>query len=408
MTPRSFALTSLLLLNACVPAGSQPWLASGSAAAPGAAPAATGGAPAVAGAACPAVYACYQACAPLTESCMATCDGTASPGAAARSRATVTCIASAGCADEACVHERCAAETAACLGDGGQVAVGDGSAAPAHARTDGFAFATATFDDGWISTVQDDWVLAHKQDVDVYLYYALPYNADRFTGTGVSDRDYYWDTYVARQFAVQSRQHRDGDTIALHPSYVEGWATDRVTGRRRFLAMYLGVVPNAGLITLVAAPDEETVRAWFPKAAEWQSELAGLARYNQFPIGADDLVGTWEDGSGTQTASWYDANTGAFAGVTFAAHTSTFTFASDGTYQSVHNGASGAAVGPMSTFHQEYRGTYAVSAWSVTATHRFGDQPASFGAHFQAVRGGRLLALDDGRGSSFLLVRTAR
>jgi hypothetical protein len=59
----------------------------------------------------------------------------------------------------------------------------------------------------------------------------------------------------------------------------------------------------------------------------------------------------------------------------------------------------------MNTFQQEYKGNYAVANWNVTATNRYEGRTENFDAHFQAVRGGRLLYMNDKRGGEYTLVR---
>jgi hypothetical protein len=82
-------------------------------------------------------------------------------------------------------------------------------------------------------------VVAEKQGVRVYLYHGLPYDASQFSGTGLTERDHYWDTVVARDFAVSSKQERNHNIIGMKPKYLEGGATDRATGAYRFLMLYV-------------------------------------------------------------------------------------------------------------------------------------------------------------------------
>lgn len=311
-------------------------------------------------------------------------------------------------------HEKCEAlmqrvVAGTTLRRSGSAPGGVGSPVAVPAAPSAFQYTTSSFDDGWRATAQADWVLVEKGGIRVYLHYAVPYEASRFSGTGLMDRDHYWNEVVGRQFQAAAASYRDdGEVVgSLKPKYVEGWGVDRASGERRFLAMVLAVAPNAAQVTLASAPDEESMRRAFPKANDrWSSDLAAMSRFNKFAVGPRDLVGTWQSG-GSQTTQWYDARTGAYAGATLAASSATFTFAADGTYRSVHNGATG-AVGAMSTFQQEYAGKYQVANWAVTATNRWKGETHGFDAHFQAVRGGRLLHLDDGRGGSYLLVRTGR
>jgi hypothetical protein len=270
----------------------------------------------------------------------------------------------------------------------------------------GFQFSSSNFDDGWNSFIQDNWVLVEKGNARVYLYYVLPYSSDKFSGTGVMERDYYWDNYVAKQFNITGKSYNDaGEFVSsLKPKYVEGSGTDLQTGESRYIAMTVAIAPNAAMITVASFPDEQSFRQQFPHANDkYNSDLMAMSRYNKFAIGANDLLGTWQSG-GTQMTQWYDAISGTYAGATMASSSATFQFLGNGSYNSTHNGATG-AIGAMNTFQQEYKGSYSVTNWNVTATNRYEGRTDNFDAHFQAVRGGRLLYMNDKRGGEYTLVR---
>ena len=270
----------------------------------------------------------------------------------------------------------------------------------------GYTYTTSNFDDGWTATIHPDWVLVEKGLSRVYLYYAVPYNSDLFSGTGVRDRDYYWDRSVAPQFATTTKQYNDAGEVvsSFQPGYVEGWGTDPATGARAFVAMTLTVSPNAAQMTVASFPDESTFRQAFPKANDrYASDLTAMGRYNKFAVAAADLTGTWQSG-GSQMTQWYDAITGAYAGATLASSSATFHFQGNGSYTSIHNGATG-AVGAMNTFQQEYTGRMEVSNWNLVLGNRHGGKTMNFDAHFQAVKGGRLLSLNNQAGENYLLVK---
>jgi hypothetical protein len=248
-------------------------------------------------------------------------------------------------------------------------------------------------------------VKVEKGKATVYLYYVLPYNSDLFSGTGLMERDYYWDNYVAKQFHTRSKMYRDnGEFVSsMMPKYVEGYGKEPQTGESRFVAMTVGISPNAAMLTVALYPDEATFLAQFPGANDkFNSDLSRMNRYNKFAIAPTDLAGSWQSG-GSQMTQWYDARTGAYAGATVAASSATFHFNANGNYTSIQNGATG-TVGAMQGFQQEYKGIYSVENWRVSATKRYKGQTANFDAHFQAVRGGRLLYLNDRSGSEYLLV----
>jgi len=270
-----------------------------------------------------------------------------------------------------------------------------------------FQYTTSNFDDGWVSSVQKDYVLVEKNNTTVYLNFSVPYNASQFSGTGLRDAEFYWDNYVTKLFKVKTKQFNDGSSIALKPPYMEGNATEIRTGKSCFIGMYLLIVPNAVSVVIGTAPDETAFRRLFPKANDpFGSDLAAMTRYNKFAIGPNDIFGTWQNGN-TSTMQWaYETPSGyeGYAGMTVASTSATFNFNSSGAYTSIHNGATG-AVGNMNTFQQEYKGTYTVSNWNITATNRYGGKTDSFDASFTAIRGGRILKLNDGAGGRYDLVK---
>lgn len=269
----------------------------------------------------------------------------------------------------------------------------------------GYQFATSNFDDGWVASIQPDWVLVQKGEIKVYLFFVLPYQSENFSGTGVMDRDYYWDNHITPLFKTSSKSYQDGGEFisSMQPKYVEGWGQDPQTGQRRFIGMFLTVSPNAAMLTVASSSDEANFRQTFPKAADrWDSDLLRMSSYNKFAVGPNDINGTWQSG-GSQMTQWYNAVTGAYAGATFAASSATFSF-SGNTYTSIHNGATG-AVGAMNTFQQEYKGNATVTNWNITMTNRYQGKTQQFDAHFQAVKGGRLLYLNNRAGEEYLLVK---
>ncbi|KIC90525.1 hypothetical protein [Flavihumibacter sp. ZG627] len=270
-----------------------------------------------------------------------------------------------------------------------------------------YQFTTSNFDDGWVSTVMQDYVLVENNGHSVYLLYHVPYNASQFSGTGLRDAEFYWENYVTQLFSVQSKQFNDGGSMALKPPYMEGAATDKRTGKKCFIGMYLLIVPNATSIVIGTAPDEQAFRKRYPKANDvFASDIAGMTRYNKFAVAPADVVGTWQNGN-TSTVQWYYTSPSGYenyAGMTLASTSASFTFNYNGTYSSIHNGATG-AVGNMNTFQQEYKGNYTVSNWAISASNRYGGKTDKFDASFVAVRGGRILRLNNGAGQEYNLVK---
>jgi hypothetical protein len=254
-----------------------------------------------------------------------------------------------------------------------------------------YQFNTSTFDDGWVSTAMADWVLVQKGNTKVYLYYFFPVGAEMRPPNG-NIRDNLWNRIVRPRYDIVSENE---DRKTLINEWKEGEAIDRQTGERVYLAMSWD-----GNFTLAATPDRQSSYQLFPSP----DDLNRMSRYNKFAVAAADLPGTWQSG-GSTTTQWYDSVTGLSAGATLAASGAVFTFRPDGSYRSVHSGASGAVVGGMNSFQQEFQGRYTATNWQITATNRYQGGTGTFTAHFVAVRNGRLLYLNDNRGGSYLLVK---
>lgn len=157
---------------------------------------------------------------------------------------------------------------------------------------------------------------------------------------------------------------------------------------------------------LAVAPDEQTLRNTFPKAEnQFESDLAAMNGYNKFAVTLKDLQGRWT-GGGTTAANYYNAYTGAYAGMGAVAMSDRFEFMANGDYTSRHQGASG-MVGSMSTYSQDYKGKATVTDWSTVLTNRFKGATTNFNAWFEAVQGGVVLHLQDSQysGLKFDLVR---
>ncbi|HRQ49000.1 MAG TPA: hypothetical protein PLR74_00585, partial [Agriterribacter sp.] len=280
---------------------------------------------------------------------------------------------------------------------------GNETAAPVNAGN--YTFSTTNFNDGWTSSIKNDWVEVTKEDMKVYLWYALPLDAIKIDGV-VMKRDYFWDNYITKYFDAITKH--DGEYIgSLKPDYVEGWATDKQTGEKRFIAMYLSWNHTATYITIASMKDEAALRQQFPKAnGKYISDLANMAGYNKFAVDPNDVVGTWQDGK-SANMQWYyvnaDGGYGGNAGMTIASTATTFVFEANGTYENENKGATG-VVGNLSTFQQHYKGEYTVTEWSITATKQWEGKAKKFNASFMAVRGGRILRLQDG-GLDYSLVK---
>lgn len=275
---------------------------------------------------------------------------------------------------------------------------------PATSTSGTFTFNRTNWDDGWVSTIENDKVVVTKGVIKVYIYFPIQHNDE----TRRQGRDYYWDNYIAKQFRILSKQYQDkGEVMSVfQPPYIEGKAIDPATGKNCFLGFY--VTTGSGIMypTLVVAPDAATLWATFPKANDLNnSDIPVMRNYNKFAIAQSDLTGTWSGGD-FGAMNYYNAYSGNYQGMGAVAMSDEFTFNADGTYSSKHSGASG-MVGSMQTYTQNYKGKATVSNWEIILPGRHGGKTSTYYAYFEIVNGGRVLHLQDKQysGTTYALVR---
>jgi hypothetical protein len=136
--------------------------------------------------------------------------------------------------------------------------------------------------------------------------------------------------------------------------------------------------------------------------------LDATSNLNKFAVAAADLPGQWASSS-SASVDYVNIYTGNSAGTAYASSTSSFTFASDGTYASTWKGAMNAQDGRGTVFGQETsKGKYSVKDWEVTLTNRFKGATHTFTAQFEAVSGGRILHLWRGNAEEIHLFKVAK
>lgn len=266
----------------------------------------------------------------------------------------------------------------------------------------GFTFTTTNFDDGWVSTIAPDFVRVTKGNIQVRIYFSEPFT-DEIRNMTTEFSEYFWNKLVVPNFNVKSatRLQEPGYTY-FRTYFIEGDAIDPRTGKSCYLA--LNVLVNSGITTpvLAIAPDRNSYYQQFPEP----KNLGNMTGCNKFAVGPKDIVGSWEESS-SAGVNLYNSYTGNYAGTNSAQSYAKFTFNEDLTYISKHSGAS-TIYGTTTAFTQEYKGKLTVTNWDMSMTNRWEGATDSFNCYFEAVRGGRILHLQDKKASGiqYHLVRT--
>lgn len=250
----------------------------------------------------------------------------------------------------------------------------------------GISVATTNFDDGWVAKPFDDYVKITKGAITVLLHYAI--ELDDNLRTSGNTEGILFDRLMQPRYVVSNLRKYDNSGpcyFCIH--FYEADVVEKSTGRKYYAGFRVLIESGIARCIEILAPSALEFQKEFPN----QEKVAGMLGYNKFAVTLTDLAGTWEKTSGA-AANVYNAVTGAYAGMTAASSSSSFTFNTDSTYSSRHKGAYG-MVGSMTFFDQKYEGKLTVTHWDITMTNRWEGKTEEYWAHFEAVRGGMVLHL---------------
>ncbi|MBY0536533.1 MAG: hypothetical protein K2P88_11835 [Chitinophagaceae bacterium] len=276
-------------------------------------------------------------------------------------------------------------------------------------KTDEYQFNTTQFDDGWISTVQNDWVLTKKGDLKVYIHYPNQ-KIDAYNSSLYNSDLNAWKTLIEPRYStIQNFQWR---TIQSFESicYMQAIATEKSTGNKVFIVLFkkLKYDGHSRYLEFVA-PDQAAYEAAFGAYHndEFNWERHSDMQYrNKFSISPKDLLGNWS-ASDYASLTYYYVNTGSVAGATATSLSDQFTFLPSNRYESDHSGASG-VVGNQKFYRETFKGQSIVENWAISLTNRADGATESYKAYFEAVKGGRILVMQKGSGYTITLVKSKK
>lgn len=248
------------------------------------------------------------------------------------------------------------------------------------------AGATAAATD-WLLNAAPDFVEARRGAVTVRLHHAAPI-PDALRAYPDRKREYFWNTAVVPRYddlrnVVLSRL----DAMAAS-DWIAADGTERASGRRVHVVFHLFTAQGIVSGVEVAAPTAAEAAAAAP-TAEQVSALRGL---NRFAVQAAELPGRWSQ-SGSSFTQYVNAYTGANAGAAVQGGAYTIAFDAAGRFTSEFKGVSG-FVGSLRFAQENRAGTWRLREGLLETTADDGKQ-RTFRLWFEAVRGGRVLHLQD-------------
>ncbi len=143
---------------------------------------------------------------------------------------------------------------------------------------------TTNFDDGWVATPSVDYVRVVKNDVEVRLYFPDAQIDGRKPQNTNSFEPYYWDVFVKPAFNVKQVFIREKEQYSMGQSdNLEAAATDKQTGKNRYVGMGIAFFNGSCWTIVVNAPDKNTYYSMFPNDASLKKMLTtiSLALHNR-------------------------------------------------------------------------------------------------------------------------------
>jgi len=284
----------------------------------------------------------------------------------------------------------------------------------------GYKFNSTNFDDGWKSTIQEDWVQVEKGSIKVLIHYPkegtiFPADPDKLISAA-------WNILVAPRYSTLSNFKTSYVEDFNRPYLGTGDVTEVQSGQQKFVVLFRR---SGGWIEIVT-PDKNTFTREFgfdASSIQWGklSEYMGgyvvtnsagtivkadpeifnkldkMANYNRFAVAASDLnnTGKWNAhySSNTFYANYY---TGAYAGMTTYSSSQWFDFKAGLKYH-WELVAANTGMGQISTAQAKSDGTIkSINDWQLLCTNIEG-KPKTYDAYFSAIKGGRVLWLNDAK-----------
>lgn len=264
------------------------------------------------------------------------------------------------------------------------------------AKSGGFAFTTTNFDDGWTSTVQEDWVEVTKGNTKVLIHFPNKY-AGAYNAVVLDGLKNAWNVLVAPKYSSASNFEFKPITGWQSIEFAEADAVERATGKTVHVVLFKmnysgGNGRYLEFITSSKNSFEQEFGAYHQTTSGWE-QMEKMANYNKFAVAASDLSGKWTSNFSGLT-QYVNANTGASAGADTHASNESFEFAAGNNYKWSIGVASG-FVGNIKFQSAKSSGKFSVpNNWQLSFSDIEG-KPKTYHTFFTCIKGARILWIGD-------------
>jgi hypothetical protein len=245
------------------------------------------------------------------------------------------------------------------------------------AKKDGYAFSTTNFDDGWNATINDDWVKVEKGSTAVLLHFGFALTDN--LRTDIANNCFY-KVATNRYRIIKTYNYAYSVLKDFTYYFLQADAIDKTTGKNVFISFQ--VIPKNGVAYCyeIITPSKNEFQQQFAT----MDKIEAMAGYNRFAIGANDLIGTWQEGGGAFTQYYFVSN-GNYAGMDIVVGNIKYIFADRANYKT------DVKVVRNTTYATEKEtGSYNVANWELITKNQ-SQKVSGFNSWFEATKGGRIL-----------------
>lgn len=264
------------------------------------------------------------------------------------------------------------------------------------AKKDAFAFNTTNFDDGWTSTVQEDWVEVTKGDTKVLIHYPNK-KADAYNSVLMDGLKNAWNILVAPRYSAASNFEFKPITGWQSIEFAEADMVEKTSNKTVHVVLFkINYSGGNGRYLEFITPDKKSFEQQFgiyhQESYGWE-KMEKMATYNKFAVAATDLKGKWTNNF-TGLTQYVNANTGASAGADTHASNESFEFAAGNTYKWSIGVASG-FVGNIKFQSAKSNGKFSIpNNWQINFSDIEG-KPKTYNVQFTCIKGARILWIGD-------------
>ena len=262
--------------------------------------------------------------------------------------------------------------------------------------SNGFAFTSTNFDDGWTSTVQEDWVQVIKGNIKVLIHYPNR-KADAYNSVLMDGLKNAWDILVAPRYSSASNFEFKPITGWQSIEFAEADMVEKTTSKTVHVVLFKMNYSNGSgkyleFITTNKNSFEQEFSAYHQSTSGWE-KMENMANYNKFAVAASDLAGKWTSNF-SGAIQYVNAYTGFDAGMDTHASNENFQMGPGNSYKWDLGVASG-AVGNIKFQSVKSSGTFSmIGNWQVSFSDIEG-KSRTYNAWFSCIKGLRILWLDN-------------